>query len=287
MGGARRRRDEDSQGASGPLFDVFLALRSPGSSRSRLYRDVHDAMLRSPSRLGAAAHRAAGPPMRRQERHPEPARRGLLADDRSRAPRAPEVRAAMRPLIEVALSPLKADVAFTAVTRSSRSASRAWRRHRAAPRRGPGARGVRAEREHQGATQPAATPGREGGRTSYLGAAAIVLAAIGRDDARGRSSACSTSWTRPTPLPRRHRARAPQAAQAPETLKAFQACTTRRRPRSLIPPGPARASRSSRARATSSTEPRPLDREERARPQGRVRGRRRIREASLRPPSSS
>jgi hypothetical protein len=209
-----------------PLLQVFLAMRASGLKREReLYRDVIEAMVKlaDPAWEGRLVERLERPILDRGDV-------ARLKDEVVWQTGAAQVlgtlRAsnAVRPLLRVVLSPAKIDIAATAVNALIKIGK---------PAIGPATALLRSEdaelvgyskseslRAMENKPAPADGPGRPEAESAHVGLAAIVLAAIGREesvpallDVMGRTDAISRAIIA---------REIPKLPRTPAMVKAFQ-----------------------------------------------------------------
>jgi HEAT repeat protein len=231
--------------AAAPMMDVFTNLRvSKLKQEPELYRDVHDALLQ----LADASYEA---PLIERLNRPITADKKDVANLRDEVywqTTAAEIlghlksAAAVKPLIKVAISPLKADVALNAIYALIKIGK---------PSVGPTVALLKGQDKElveyskdqnlKAAAGPDGKVPESAGKSAekaYIGAAAIVLAAIGREEATGPMLEALGSLEKGDDLSRAIIARElPKLPKTPEVIKAFQA-VFEKLPTSLsIPPG--------------------------------------------------
>ncbi len=227
--------------ASGPLLDVFVKLRPSKLKKvPELYRDVHDALvdLKDP---------AWEPQLITQLNRPINDRKDMqnLRDEVYWQTTAAELlgtmksKAAVKPLIKAVISPMKADIAATAVSALIKIGKDAV---------GPTIALLKSEdkelvdysiaENHKGAAAldpKAAEAAKKTADKAHIGIAAIILGTIGREEAAPPMiDALASAEDMPRAIIARELAKLPKS---PETVKAFQAAYEKT-PNSLsIPPG--------------------------------------------------
>lgn len=226
--------------AAGPLLDVFKKLHPSKPKASTIYRDVHDAMLdlADPSWEGELIN-ALGHPINDRKNA------AVLKDEAFWQITSAEIlgilksEKAVKPLIKEVLSPMKADVAATAVNALIKIGK---------PAEAPALALLKSEdkdlMEYSKAENLKAAVGPDGkvskdaektAEKAHVGAAAIILATIGRDEA---APALIDAMNSADDLSRAIIARElTKLPKTPDTVKAFQAAYEKT-PLSLdIPPG--------------------------------------------------
>jgi hypothetical protein len=217
-----------------PLLDVFLALRvSTLKVVPELYRDVYDAMVKladrawEPQLLERLSHPIASRTdlvMRRDEIFWQTVAASILGNLRSTS--------AVRPLLQIVLSPFKADIVGTAVIALIKIGKPAVGPATALLRSGDAelVRYSKSEslRDLASAGDPIDAAAQEAAESAHVGVAAIVLASIGRAES---APALIEVMGKSNPRTRAILAREiPKLPATPATEKAFQAAYDRTPP---------------------------------------------------------
>jgi hypothetical protein len=229
--------------AAGPLMEVFLALRpSKLKKEPELYRDVHDALveLADSSMENQLIDRLNRPINDRKDVQ-------NLRDEVYWQTTAAEILgklksgAAVKPLIKVVLSPMKADVAANAVYALIKIGK---------PSVGPAIAVLRSEdadlvkyskdenlKAAVGADGKVPDAAAKAAEKAHVGAAAIILAAIGREEAGAALLAAIDKMDKGDDLSRAIIARElPKVPKTPEVLKTFQGIYDKTPTNLSIPP---------------------------------------------------
>lgn len=226
--------------ASGPLLDVFLKLRPSKLKKvPELYRDVHDALvdLADPAweaqlitQLNRPINDRKDMQNLRDEVYWQTTAAELLGTMKSKA--------AVKPLLKAVISPMKADIAATAVSALIKIGKDAV---------GPTIALLKGEDKDlvqysiaenikgAGGDAKQQDAAKKGADKAHIGIAAIVLASIGREEAAGPMiEMLATADDLPRAIIARELAKLPKT---PETVKAFQAAYEKTPNGLSIPPG--------------------------------------------------
>ena len=232
------------KGAAAPLMDVFMALRpSKLKKEPELYRDVHDAMvqLADPSWETQLIDRLNRPILDRKDV-------ANLRDEVYWQTTAAELLGilksnnAVKPLIKEVLSPMKADIAVTAINALIKIGK---------PSVGPAVALLRSEDKELmeyskeenlkgavGADGKVPDAAAKAAEKAHVGAAAIILAAIGRDEGGAALLGALDKLDKDDNLARAIIARElPKLPKSPEIIKTFQAIYEKTPTNLSIPPG--------------------------------------------------
>jgi hypothetical protein len=232
------------KGMAGPLIDVFLALRpSKLKKEPELYRDVHDAMVQiaDPSWETQLIDRLNRPITDRKDV-------ATLRDEVYWQTTAAEILGilkssnAVKPLIKEVLSPSKADIAVTAINALIKIGK---------PSVGPTVALLRGEDadlvKYSKEENLKASAGPDGkvpesaaksADKAYVGTAAIILAAIGRDEGAAALTSAIDKLDKGDDLSRAIIARElPKLPKNADVIKTFQAIYEKTPTNLSIPPG--------------------------------------------------